>query len=45
MKKKEPPKDFANVEFGNELGDLNASKIFEIPEANRKESHGKKKSK
>ncbi|WP_180955018.1 hypothetical protein [Bacillus sp. V3-13] len=28
----------ANVEFGNEFGDINASKIYEIPFINEKKS-------
>lgn len=38
---KRKKKNISHVEFGNEFGDLNAAKNYEIPEANRKKKEPK----
>ncbi|WP_338470002.1 hypothetical protein R4Z10_14450 [Niallia sp. XMNu-256] len=37
------PKQHANVEFGMEFGDINASKLYEIPAMNQEKAKRKKK--
>jgi hypothetical protein len=42
-KKSNHKKEIANVEFGMEFGDINASKLYEIPFMNQEKSKSKKK--
>ncbi|WP_282597699.1 hypothetical protein [Bacillus sp. REN3] len=42
MKKQQKPKPF-NVEFGNEFGDMNASKLYEFPLSCKEKKQSKKK--
>ncbi|WP_174733702.1 hypothetical protein [Mesobacillus harenae] len=40
--KKEEVSKQTSVEFGNEFGDMNASKLYEIPYANQQKADNKK---
>ncbi|WP_180968072.1 hypothetical protein [Cytobacillus massiliigabonensis] len=42
-KNREPKNNTSNVEFGNELGDMNASKLYEIPFMNEEKKKKEKK--
>lgn len=42
-KKNKEKKAVANVEFGNEFGDLNASKIYDVLNISGKNNKGKKR--
>jgi hypothetical protein len=45
MSRKQPAKEITNVEFGNELGDLNSAKMYELPYANQSKKKNSQKKK